>query len=74
MKITEGLVQIQAMRQTVADHTNQISDIESKQRLHTEKIGLLSRDVAAMYRDFGNLENSKMDRIQGGNLITDLKK
>jgi len=32
------------------------------------------KDVTAMYRDLGNLENSKMDRQQGNHQMADLKK
>ncbi len=30
--------------------------------LNAEKIDIIFRDVTAMYRDLGNLENSKMDK------------
>ena len=42
--------------------------------LNAEKIDIIFRDVTAMYRDLGNLENSKMDKQQTTNQFTDLKK
>ena len=62
-KITQSLALIDLMKNTVVEHTNQLTELGSKQRLHTEKIDILLRDLTAMYRDLGNMENSKMDRI-----------
>ena len=73
-KITQSLALIEAMKHTVLDHTNQLTDLSSKQRLHTEKIDILLRDLTSMYRDLGNMENSKMDRIHCTNLLNDLRK
>ena len=73
-KITQSLALIDLMKTTVVEHTNQLTELGSKQRLHTEKIDILLRDLTAMYRDLGNMENSKMDRIQGTNMLNDLRK
>jgi hypothetical protein len=35
--------------------------------LNADKIDIILRDVTAMYRDLGNLENSKMDKQQTTN-------
>lgn len=73
-RITDNIDVITKLGTTSAEHTNMLNDQDSKLRLSADKTGILLRDVTAMYRDLGNLENSKMDRQQCTNMVHDLKK
>jgi hypothetical protein len=73
-RITDNIDVITKLSTTSAEHTNTLNDQDSKLRLSADKTGILLRDVTAMYRDLGNLENSKMDRQQCTNMVHDLKK
>lgn len=46
----------------IYEHDEAFVNQEAKIKLNADKIEMIFRDVTAMYRDLGNLENSKMDK------------
>jgi hypothetical protein len=48
--------------QTINDHTSKLNEHDTTIILSSLKVASLAKEVEGVYRDMGNLENSKLDR------------
>ncbi len=62
MKIVDSIETVRKMEVKLCEHTIKIAEHDTYVSMSTEKLNILHKEVTAIYRDVGSLENLKLDK------------